>query len=183
MDIIELFVNVAQASEGGDGGVLGTLGINVYYFVAQLFNFGVILFIMWKWVFPAVTRALVARSLRIEKSLVDAERIQKEKAEFEVWREQEMVKTREEASLILKETKEKAEQLEALVLHRTKDEQEKIFATAKLKISEEEQQAVARAKQELAGLVVQATQSILEEKLDAQRDQGVIKKALKQILT
>jgi F-type H+-transporting ATPase subunit b len=179
MNIMELFVNVAQASEGG---VAGTLGLNGYYFLGQLFNFAVVMFIMWKWVFPAVTRAMIARSERIEKSLVDAEKVSKEKAEFEVWREKEMTKTREEAALIIKETKEKAEQMEAGVLKRTKEEQDKILASAKLRIAEEEQQAVMRAKQELAGLVVQATQSILEEKMDPVKDQGVIKKALKQIL-
>jgi F-type H+-transporting ATPase subunit b len=137
---------------------------------------------MWKWVFPAVTRALVARTERVEKSLLDAERIAKEKAEFETWREREMIKTREEAALIIKETKEKAEQMEEVVLKKTKDEQDKILASAKIRIAEEEHQAVMRAKQDLAGLVVQATQSILEEKMDPVKDQGVIKKALKQIL-
>src|SRR5574340_228833 len=82
------------ASEASNQGLAGTLGINWKLFIAQLVNFGIILAVLWKWVFIPVAKNLAARTEKIEKSLNDADRIAREKEEFAKWREAEMTKVR-----------------------------------------------------------------------------------------
>ena len=53
--------------EAGSGGVIGTLGLNWKLFMAQLLNFGIVLFVLWKWVFRPVAGALETRRQRVEE--------------------------------------------------------------------------------------------------------------------
>src|SRR5262245_53133970 len=69
--------------EESEGGVLGMLGINWKLFIAQLINFGIVLFVLWKWVFKPVSSGLEARTTRIEKSLQDATQLEQAKKEFD----------------------------------------------------------------------------------------------------
>lgn len=182
---LSFLIPVAHAAESGEaaGGVVGTLGLNVTSFVGQLINFGIILFIMWKWVFPRVGAALMARTERIEKALKDADAVAKDKAEFEVWRGKQIAEARNESAAIITAAQKSAEKIGADIMEATRREQEELTGRAKQQIAEEQERAIQAAKQELAGLVVQATQKILGEKLDVQQDKALIKKSLEETIS
>ncbi|MBL8031980.1 MAG: hypothetical protein JNK33_06710, partial [Candidatus Doudnabacteria bacterium] len=73
--LIGIFIEVAHASEAATGQAsgLGSLGLNAKLFIAQLVNFSIIFFVLWRWVFKPITRHLQERTTRIEQSLQDAE--------------------------------------------------------------------------------------------------------------
>jgi hypothetical protein len=54
-------------------GLIGTLGLNRDLFFAQLFNFAVVFFVMWRWVYKPLVKAMDERSATIAKGLSDAE--------------------------------------------------------------------------------------------------------------
>lgn len=181
------FINIAHAAEAANevaapsGGVLGLLGINFKLFIAQLVNFAIVLFILWKWVFTPITKQLQSRTASIEKSLKDAETTEKEKQEFNTWKKQEMAKARTEASGIVSAAAGEAESVKAQILAAAKAEQEKILETTKSQLKIEQEKAVAAVKTEVAGLVVSATEKILKQKLDPKKDKELIDEALKGI--
>lgn len=190
-NIVQLLIPVAQAVTEAtpvagevaktSGGVLGTLGIDWRYFIAQLVNFGLVLFVLWKWVLTPVAKKLTERSEQIEQSMLDATSTKREKEEFAVWKEQEMTKTRQEASSIITTAQKEATASKDEILLRAKEDQLKLVEQAKRQIEQEKTAQLQSAKAELADIITSATEKILKAKLDEKKDKELIKESLKNI--
>src|ERR1700690_2463541 len=180
MNLFELIIPIAHAQEtsAASSGGIAVLGLNVKFFIAQLINFGILLIIFWKWILPNVVKAMQARTERIEKSLTDADRIEKEKKEFETWKNAEMSKARQEASSIVTSAQSEATKAKQAIMDQTKMDQQKLVDQAKSQIESEKSKSLMEAKSELADLVTNATEKILRHKLDAKTDQQLIKESL-----
>src|SRR3989344_1771355 len=86
-----LFATQQAAEHAGEsGGAIGTLGLNWKLFIAQLINFSVIMFILWRWVFRPVGGALESRRKKIEESVAKAETIEKQMQESDRLREEKL---------------------------------------------------------------------------------------------
>lgn len=167
--------------ETAEGGVLGTLGINLKLLIAQLINFGIILLVLWKWVLPPVAKKLTERSEKIEKAMNDAVNTEKAKNEFAIWKETEMIRVKSQATAIITAAEVEASKAKQHILDETKAEQVKVIEQAKIKIEEEKNMAVREVKSQMADLVVLATERILKEKLDGKKDKELIQSTLKSI--
>lgn len=174
-------VHEVASAEASSGGVAGTLGLNLTYFIGQLITFSIVLFVLWKWVFTPVAKKLTERTERVEKAMRDAASTEKEKQEFEKWKAEQMVNARHEASLIVGKAQTEATAVKDQILQTAKLEQEKVVAQAKAQIEQEKNQALATAKGELADLVTNATEKILRHKLDEKKDNELVKEMLKSI--
>lgn len=170
-----------EATAEENSGIVGLFGLNWKLFLAQLINFGIILFVLWKWVWGPVTKGLADRTAKIENSLQEAEKISKDREDFDSWKQGEIATVRREAAGILTEAKQSAEHLRKQSLEQTKAEQEKFVAQTQAKLQQEKENLINEAKQEIASLVVQSTELILREKLSPKKDQELIDKALKQL--
>jgi F-type H+-transporting ATPase subunit b len=180
----QIFIHVAKAAEEAateSSSPIGTLGINLKLFIAQLINFGVILFVLWKWVFTPVAKKLQERTDKIEKSLNDADRISKEKQEFEAWRNSEIAAARKEASEVINASQTEAGKVKDQILNEAKAQQNQIVENAKIQIQQEKTKALVDAKSEIADLVTNAAEKILKSKLDSGKDKEFIMDALKNI--
>ena len=179
------FIHIAHAAEEAisetSGNPAATLGLNIKFFIAQLINFGILLLVFWKWILPGVTKRLQERSQKIEKSLKDADQIQKDKLEFAAWKDKEMKSARQEASAIVTSAQAEAGKVKQKVLDETKMEQEKILQQSKEQIELEKNNALQSAKAELADLVTNATEKVLRKKLDHRTDMELIKESLSSI--
>jgi F-type H+-transporting ATPase subunit b len=170
----------AAAEHTEDAGIVGMFGLDWKLFLAQLINFGIILFVLWKWVFGPVTKGLAQRTEKIESSLAEAQRIAEERETFDSWKQGEISTVRTEAAAILTQAKRDAENLRSEMVEQTKLEQEKVMAAAQAKLEAEKQSMLESAKGELADLVVKATETIIRRKLDPKKDAELINEALKQ---
>lgn len=184
--ISELLIPIAHAAEQAthaeaETSVLGTLGINGKIFIAQLINFGVIMFVLWKYAFTPVAKKLQERTDTIEKSIHDAKRIETEKQEFEVWKNEALKEARLQASAIVTKAQTEAEQAREDALHQTKTEQQKLIEQAKIQIESEKNNALKEVKSELADIITTATEKILRAKLDVKKDAELIKESIHSI--
>ena len=184
--ILDQLFHIAKAAEEAthatqDTGIAGMFGLSWKLFIAQLINFGIVVFVLWKWVFIPVTKALEKRTAKIEKSLRDAETVELEKVHFEEWRKEEMTKARKEASDIVSSASHEAETVKTSILSQAKEEQQKLVERTKGELEREKMKSVEDAKKELAELVVQATEKIIKEKLDDKKDKALIEQSLKNI--
>jgi F-type H+-transporting ATPase subunit b len=170
----------AAAEEHEDTGIVGMFGLNWKLFLAQLLNFGIVLFVLWKWVFKPVTSGLSARTEKIENSLQEAEKIGKDRADFDSWKQEEISTVRTEATAIISQAKQAAESLKAETLKITTEEQNRIMEQAKVRLEQEKGLMINQAKAELADIVVAATSKILKSKIDPVKDKQLIDDALKQ---
>lgn len=181
--ILQFLIPVAHAAEEAatNAGPAAIFGLNIKLFIGQLINFGILLLVFWKWILPHIVSGLQKRTERIEKSLHDADRIEKEKQEFEKWRQEEMSKARVEASSIVTKSQTDAGKAKDEILNQTKAEQQKLVDQAKKQIETEKNQQLQSAKSELADLVTNATEKILRGKLDEKKDAELIKQSLSSI--
>lgn len=185
------FIHIAKAAteaaieaknvEETSGGVVGSLGLNWKLFIAQLINFSIILFVLWKWVFTPVAKKLTERTEKIEKSLFDVDKITKEKQDFEIWKNAEISKAKTEAIGIITKGQSEAIKVKDSILLKAKEEQQKLIEQAKAQILSEKTRALSDAKTELANLITQATEKILKKKLDEKTDKELIKESLESL--
>jgi F-type H+-transporting ATPase subunit b len=180
MDFPSLFIAIAHAAEeeAANQSVAGMFGLNAKLFIAQLVNFGIVMFVLWKWVFKPVSKGLAERSSKIDKSLKDAEAITLERNEFDVKKQSELTAARHEAATIITQARQEAAQVREQLLGETKQEQQRLVEQTKLKLAEEQKVMVSGAREQVADLVINATEKILQAKLDERKDRELIKKAL-----
>jgi F-type H+-transporting ATPase subunit b len=165
------------AAEAPSG--IAALGLNVKLFAAQLINFAVVLFVLWKWVFTPVAKNLEARTKRIENSLADAQNIDKQKIEFSQWKDKEMAEARKQAAEIIAKSEKETTAIKQKALDQTKLEQEHLITQAKQQIGQEKDQSLKDIKSEVADMVTNAAEKILKQKLDGKQDEKLIHDYLK----
>lgn len=162
-----------------DPSLIGMFGISWKLFLAQLVNFSIVLFVLWKWVWKPVTQNMEARTQKIEDSLKNADQISKDKLEFDEWREAEISKTRVQATEILSIAKNQAESLRSEMLEKTKVEQAQLIEKAQSQLAQEKHKIINEAKSEIADIIIQSTEKLLKAKLDSKADQKLINDAIK----
>jgi F-type H+-transporting ATPase subunit b len=181
------FIHVAHAAETAveatsqtnSGGVLSLLGINWKLFIAQLINFSIIVFVLWRWVFRPVTAALTARTKKIEESLEQAKKIQEEKDALVEHKRQELIRSQEEYEKIVAEAQSQAGKQKQEILAEAGVQSEKMIKAAESRIASEREKMLFEVKEELAGLVIEATEKVIAQKLDPKKDMQLIKESLK----
>ena len=176
--IAQAATEAAQEASAESAGGIGSLGINLKLFIAQLINFGIILVVLWKWVFTPVAKKLTERTERVEKAMKDASDTEKAKADYFQWKETEMTKVRSQATAIITAAQSEAGKAKQQIMDETKKEQERAVAQARVKIEEEKNNAVREVKSQMADLVTLASEKILKEKLSSSKDQQLIKDTL-----
>jgi len=163
-----------QASSSG----LGALGINLQGFLFQLITLLILLLVLRKFVYQRLVDTLETRRKAVVDSLDNA----KEAAAA-------LEKSNEKAAELLKEARKEAADIVALAKKEANKVSEDVEARAAKKAEHLIEQAEARihsdiaaARQglqtEMVGLVIAATEKVIEQKLDAKQDTKLIKEAL-----
>src|SRR5581483_9325344 len=101
------------------------------------------------------------------------------KKKFEEWKAAEMKKVRTEADHILRTTTDTANKIKQDTIVEAHSQANKILEQAKASIESEKVQVMKEAKQELANLVVMASEKILRHKLDPRKDHELINESMK----
>ncbi|MDB4940218.1 MAG: atpF [Candidatus Doudnabacteria bacterium] len=161
--------------------VTALLGLDWKLFLAQLFNFVIVLFVLWRWVFKPLGKKLEERTSKIELSIKHSEEVEQKLKEAEKYRQAEMEKVRAEANTAIAQAQKNAELVKQQILAEAKVSSDKMLEQAKKEIEGEKSRAMADIRTEAANLIVSATEKILREKLDPKRDEQLIKESLKDI--
>ena len=185
MDIHSIFLAATEAVQHGaeakaDESVLGTLGINWKLFLAQLVNFGLVLFIFWKWVVKPWGKTLTDRQEKIEKGLKYSDAMEVEKKKFDEWKTHEMKKVRSEADNILRTSIETAEKQKMETIGQAHKQADALLQQTKQALETEKDEMIRQVKSEAANLVIAASEKILKAKLDTAKDKELISESLKQ---
>lgn len=174
---------VAAAGEAAQEkeSVTALLGLNWKLFIAQLVNFGVIIFVLWKWVFTPVTNALSSRTKKIEQSLADAEKIKQQVADLEIYTRDQEAKARAEYQKAVDESVRAASRQKENILGEARVQSEKMIADAEARIAQEHDRMIKEAREELADLVIAAAEKLLSEKIDRTKDMEFTRASLEQL--
>jgi F-type H+-transporting ATPase subunit b len=152
-------------------GVLATLGINGWQFFAQLVNFSIVLFVMWKWVYTPLLTILEKRKNDIQEGIDNGKLASQRLQDASLEKERLLKDARVEAHSILEDIKSKAEIVRQEKLTLAKSEIEKHIQEAKEQIKTEREAAATSLKREVASLVVLATEKVVAGLSDAQKQE------------
>jgi F-type H+-transporting ATPase subunit b len=159
--------------------LLNNLGINGKLLLAQIVNFVILLFVLYKFAYGPVLKMLEERTEKIEKGLKDAEASHKKLAEISEKEAAVLVEARKKAQEIIKKAEDSAVTQAQAIVTVAKEQTEKMLATAQKQIEQEKEKILLEVKSEVANLVVMATEKIIHEKLDMQKDQELISQSIK----
>lgn len=155
------------------------LGISARAFVVQLITFILVFAVLKKFAFKPITRVLEQRRKTIEDGVRLGQKLEKEQAKLD-----------EEVARITREARHEADKIIAAghkdarmaVREAEKTAQAKadrILADAEERIHEETEHARRKLEKELVGLVSEATEALVSEKVDTKKDEALVKKVLK----
>jgi F-type H+-transporting ATPase subunit b len=156
--------------------LLQKLGINWKLLVAQIVNFLILLFVLYRFAYKPVLKLLNDRTKKIEKGLKDTELAHRKLQEITQKEKEMLSKARIEAQEILKKTEDMAKKSKDEMAQEAKAQAEKIIADAKSNIESEKTKMLREVKAEVAELVVMATEKVIGEKIDEKKDKELIDK-------
>ena len=132
----------------------------------MLLSFGIVVFILVKFGFPAILQMIEKRRSYIEESLLEAENARKELEEIKT----EAKKIQDEAFLNRKKILDETTEIKNALIKEAKEkafiEAEKIMEEAKKQIRYEKMMALQEIKQQVAEISIAVSEKLLQSKLN-----------------
>jgi len=159
--------------------LLTKLGIDWRLLIAQLVNFLILVFILYKFLYKPVLKMLDGRKEKIEKGLRDAEQLGVELEKTKALQAEEIKKAKQEAREIIEEAERRAEVAGAETKLKTKTEVEKLISAAKTQIVEEKDKMMGEVKKEAATFVIAIAEKVIGKTIDAKIQKNLIEETIR----
>ncbi len=173
-----MITNLTQFADGTSG--IGALGIDSKALIIQVVTFLLAFWVLERFAFKPIVKMMERRRETIEKGVKIGEEMQKEKAELELKVAKELQDARAKADGIVAEAKSQARQAVQAAEGEASQKAEAIIASAEDRIKRDTNRARKQLEGELVGLISEATEAIIEEKVDPQKDAALIDKAMRE---
>ena len=139
------------------GETIQSLGIYWPKLVAQVVNFGIVLFILWKFAYRPVLAMLEQRRQRVAEAMANAEKAKAELAKADADRQEILSKANQEANKLIEEARAAAARVREQETQKAIAEAAQIMAKAQEAAAQEKVRMMAELKREIGHLVVQTT--------------------------
>lgn len=153
--------------------------INIYQILFQIFNFGVVMYLLNKVLYKPVLKMLDERAKKINDGMALAEKNMKAAEESEKTKKSEIAKARKEASAIIataeKEAKAKADKIISDAKAKAKAEAAVMLESATKEIESNK----AKAEKAIASLAIKQAQNALGSSLSAKDIESITTSMLK----
>lgn len=150
------------------------LGIDLNWFISQLINFTVLLFVLQRFLYKPMLKMLQQRKERIRESMDYAERVKKESERAEADYQQKIEESRREAQAIITQATQQAERAREDVLAKAREEAREIKNKAMTDVDYERKRVMADLRDEVADLAILAAGRVLGKELDAATHRQVV---------
>ncbi len=137
----------------------------------MLISFGITVFVLAKFGFPAILKSVEKRKNYIEESLLAARKAHEELAGIKETGEAILAQARKEQADILKEAALKREMMMEKAREEARLKSEKLVASARRQIGAEKEEALRSIRNEAATLSLTLAERILREKLGTEQEQ------------
>ena len=174
MELLTNFASEAAANQG----LLQALGIDWKLLVEQAIAFLILVWVLGKFVYPTLVKSIDQRRAAIESSLEEAKKVQEDSANAEEKIEKLLAEARKEADDIVKRSHQEATTIVADAEAKAKTRAESFLKDAHAQLEADVNKARQILKKDTIGLVASATEQLLHEKVDAKKDEALIKRVL-----
>ena len=161
-------------------GTAGVIDINGTVIV-EILTFLVMLAILARYVYPEVVKLAEARQRAVAEQLTEAERAKEQaQASLEDARRQ-LDEARLTAQQVVDSANKSGEQVRQDLRQKAEEEVRRIGESARKEIEAERERALQSARNEVASMVVAATQKVIGETLDDRKHRQLIERAIEEV--
>lgn len=140
-------------------------------FVKQTILFLILIFIMVKYAWKPITKALSDREEGIKSALDSAEEAKKEMQNLNASNEQLLKDARAERDALMKEAREIKDKMISDAKEEAKEVTSKLIENAQASIEQEKQAALAELKKQVADLSIGIAETVIKKELASKEDQ------------
>jgi len=176
-NLLVTFAETAEHAEESAGGI-ASLGIDPLAILAQAVTFLVLFFIIKKFALEKIVASLEERRQTIDKGVKLGYEMQDERDKLEEKIDAQLHKTRLEADKIVAQAHQDATEVLKEAEASAARKVDAMLVDAQAKIKEDMKKAKQELEKDMRGLVADATEVIIGEKLDARKDDSLIRRAL-----
>lgn len=107
--------------------ILGNLGIDIKLLIAQIINFGLLLWLLKKFLYAPIIRRIEKDERELNEAKNQKEKLEKEKQQFQEQKIKELAEARKKTESIIAEAQNLAKKIEERAQKETEEEKEKIL--------------------------------------------------------
>lgn len=171
---------LASESSSQDKTLFGALGIDWRMLILQLIAFGFLVWILGKFVYPHLLKAIDDREKSINDSVKAASEAEANAERTQAEVEKLFKEAREEAASIVATAHTEASAMVKEAEERAKSRSEQIVADARTQLDQDVAKARKALRAEATELVALATEKIVRQKIDTKQDAALIASALEE---
>lgn len=145
--------------------ILHAFGIDWRLIVIQIFNFGLLLAVLWYFLYTPVLKLLAEREAKITKGVEDAENAAKALLSADAEKNQILKGAHAEASQVVSRGAQHAEEKGKVMLAETSEKIARELANAKATADEIKAQALKESEAEIAKLAILGAEKVLNAEL------------------
>lgn len=157
---------------------MGKLGINGPLLIAQLINFVLIGFLLYRFLYQPVLNTLANRTARIQESMENAELVKQQLARAQQDYEAQLGRARQEAAAIVSQANERAKVQADEVISQARAEAERIQIEARQQAQLERDQMMRGLQGQLATLVTQTASSVIGQELRGPEHERLVQQSI-----
>lgn len=158
-----------------------TPGIGLLFWMLVMFS--IVLFILKKFAWKPILKALKDREYSIRDALMSADNAKKEMEKLKADNEIIMTEARAEKEKIVQEAKQIREKIIGDAKNEASEEVKKLLKSARLDIENEKVAAIQEVKNKVAELSIEIAEKILREKLaDTTEQRSMIDRLVKEVM-
>ena len=147
----------------------------------QGIDFGVALFVLWKFAYKPIFNILDARKAKIADGLANADKIKAELAKTEAERKRILEQAGDTANLMIEQAREAANRVREVETQKAIAAAEQIIAKAREASAQDHAKMLAELKREVGRLVVQTTTTVTGKVLTADDQKRLAEETQKQL--
>ncbi|MDQ3123849.1 MAG: F0F1 ATP synthase subunit B [bacterium] len=175
--MIHIYFAAAESGEQVAEGL--PLGLSPQAFIVQLITFILIFFLLKRFAFEPIVKMLDRRHQVIEAGVKHGAEMEKERANLLKETDKIIRESRHDADAIINDAQKEGREIVREAEKSAHKKTEIMLADAEARLDEESEQARRKLEKEIAGLVSEATEAVVEEKVDAKKDADLIDRAIK----
>jgi F-type H+-transporting ATPase subunit b len=161
-------------------GVAGVIDINGTVIV-ELITFLAMMAVLARWVYPEIVKLAEARQRMIAEQLSEAEKSRAEAEARLKEAEAKLTEARKTAQSVVEAATKSGEQLRQELKQKAEEEAKRLTAAARKEIEAERERAIQSVRNEVAGLVIAATEKVIGETLDDAKHKQLIERAIAEV--
>ncbi len=158
--------------------LIGTFHIDTKLIIAQVINFAIVFFVLYKFAIKPLGKLMNERSQTIQKGLDDAKANESLLLDTKKAYDDELARARKDAQALMSEMKATIEEKRVELVAQAEKESAQIVQAGKQRLEDEKNQMLKSVEKELGMLVIKTTEKVLGKEISEKINKDIIKEQM-----